>query len=449
MRHLNPAILVRIFSILVLGCASACAARNIPTEPSSAQGVQAPAFTQPPALRLAPTSTQPLALGLVPTFTQPPLFPITGVTPQPALGGSSSLATPSSGVVDLPEMLDFFMGGGGPPGLCMAEDKPVPYANLYSKLWPQAQIYYLCIWGLPAGQVAQVSLANSRTKAGLGTASYTVGDPGIDTSVFMKQKTTLLMLPLNIPLAMNLTDLDVSVTVNNQAVLNTALHVADPTDCSAQNINPQTITHSLKPLQRALLPIDPRYLAPYRKGDQLNIQGVCLPPSQDLWVGIYSGYNGHLELKEKLLVRTDASGSFNQDITIDQKYNVDEFYSVIAPGMIKRYESNQFGLDGEDGVFSVQNGSITHFSASPDSHLRIGERVTVAPGPRNNVRLGFCTDPGCVIGHFSPGEPILLLDGPVEGGFIFWLGVSEKTGLIGLTAEGDANEKWLVPLTSP
>lgn len=61
--------------------------------------------------------------------------------------------------------------------------------------------------------------------------------------------------------------------------------------------------------------------------------------------------------------------------------------------------------------------------------------VREAPG-RNSTKIGL----------IQPGEEVEILDGPAcADGWVWWQVRSLGTGLTGWTAEGDENNRWLVP----
>jgi hypothetical protein len=52
-----------------------------------------------------------------------------------------------------------------------------------------------------------------------------------------------------------------------------------------------------------------------------------------------------------------------------------------------------------------------------------------------------------VLGFIQPGEKVDILEGPsCSNAWIWWRVRSQQTGLTGWTAEGDANDYWLIPV---
>jgi len=77
----------------------------------------------------------------------------------------------------------------------------------------------------------------------------------------------------------------------------------------------------------------------------------------------------------------------------------------------------------------------------------IRARVEPGPGSPNNVRSSPGLD-GEVVGQIPPGGQFVVLDGPqCADGYVWWQ--VDDDGVIGWTAEGDANRYWLEPLTRP
>lgn len=85
--------------------------------------------------------------------------------------------------------------------------------------------------------------------------------------------------------------------------------------------------------------------------------------------------------------------------------------------------------------------------ASYKSRLQIGDFAYVSHTPplRNRVRSGPDVN-SKIIGHIAPGEQVEIIDGPsCSNNWIWWKVRVRKNGQIGWTAEGDANNYWLVP----
>jgi len=80
----------------------------------------------------------------------------------------------------------------------------------------------------------------------------------------------------------------------------------------------------------------------------------------------------------------------------------------------------------------------------------VGSRITVGSTVVVNTRganwLAMRVAPGKsarVLGHYSPGSRLTVLDGPVaRDGFVWWR-VKDKDGVAGWMAEGDHQDRWL------
>ena len=425
MQNLIKLAFLYICGILLLVSTGSCAT---PT------GTISPIPTVTPTRQALIPSVTPTRQALIPT-NKPASTPI-----------SASITNPPA-VVSLPEMVYLGVGGGGPPGNCIMNDTQLPYADVLFKEPSYQQDAYLCIWGLPAGKIAEISLEDILSGNILGTSSYLVGNEGID-SLVMQQQTTLIQIPLSIPLSLGLHDISIQVSVDQQTILQSVLKMPESTGCTSDyNTNPIEITHTRRPLNHPLLPVNPIFMAPYQNGDVVALQGACLPPDQDVWLGIYYGYTGGMNLVGKIQIHTNSSGSFTLDMSIDRLFLDDGFYSIIPQSSIRHDDNSNRDISRDLAMIYVQNLPFRTFTTYPTSHLRIGDRVTVTSGPPNFVRLQPDANlDSNIIGKFKPGEPVQLLDGPVEGDHIYWLGLSEETGLLGWTAEGDQMGTWLVPI---
>jgi hypothetical protein len=88
-------------------------------------------------------------------------------------------------------------------------------------------------------------------------------------------------------------------------------------------------------------------------------------------------------------------------------------------------------------------------SQARTSRLAVGDfaRVSLDPPKSNRVR----SEPNrgaSVIGHILPGGTFVVLEGPTcADGSYWWYVRTEKTGLVGWTAEGDASAYWLEVVT--
>jgi nitrous oxidase accessory protein NosD len=89
---------------------------------------------------------------------------------------------------------------------------------------------------------------------------------------------------------------------------------------------------------------------------------------------------------------------------------------------------------------------VTQCPGAPDIVLKLGEQamVSVDPPLPNNLRSKPGTA-GELIGKIQPGEIVQIEDGPRCADSLTWWYVSVSDGLEGWTAEGDAENYWLVP----
>ena len=71
-------------------------------------------------------------------------------------------------------------------------------------------------------------------------------------------------------------------------------------------------------------------------------------------------------------------------------------------------------------------------------------QVSQNPPTSNNVRKKPDTSAE-LVGTIGPGTVVTILDGPACGGKYVWWNISTKDGITGWTAEGDANDDWLIP----
>ncbi len=80
------------------------------------------------------------------------------------------------------------------------------------------------------------------------------------------------------------------------------------------------------------------------------------------------------------------------------------------------------------------------------SRIAVGQYayVNLTPPLPNRVRQG-ASKMYAVIGYIQPGQVVKIIDGPVcADGWVWWK-VKTDSGLVGWTAEGDAQAYWLVP----
>jgi hypothetical protein len=85
------------------------------------------------------------------------------------------------------------------------------------------------------------------------------------------------------------------------------------------------------------------------------------------------------------------------------------------------------------------------------TRLSVGLRAYVIYNPPdpNRVREQAGTQ-YAILGLIYPGEPVLIIDGPVcSNEWIWWKVRSERSGITGWTSEGDGQAYWLVPMSSP
>lgn len=80
------------------------------------------------------------------------------------------------------------------------------------------------------------------------------------------------------------------------------------------------------------------------------------------------------------------------------------------------------------------------------SRLIVGQEARVSFGASNRVRSAPTLNSE-LIGRITPGDTFLILDGPVCAEGFTWYQV-EVSSLIGWTAEGDATDYWLEPITT-
>lgn len=82
------------------------------------------------------------------------------------------------------------------------------------------------------------------------------------------------------------------------------------------------------------------------------------------------------------------------------------------------------------------------------SRLHVGDRVTTSLEPNLPSRLR--AEPGLsgsTVGSLNPGDGAVILEGPTcADDFIWWRVRSERTGVVGWTAEGDNAGAWLLPV---
>lgn len=90
---------------------------------------------------------------------------------------------------------------------------------------------------------------------------------------------------------------------------------------------------------------------------------------------------------------------------------------------------------------------VSQCPGAPDIVLKLGEQamVSVDPPLPNNVRNKPGTA-GELIGKIQPGEVVQIEDGPRCADQLTWWYVTVSDGLEGWTAEGDAENYWLVPI---
>lgn len=83
------------------------------------------------------------------------------------------------------------------------------------------------------------------------------------------------------------------------------------------------------------------------------------------------------------------------------------------------------------------------------SRLHVGNTVEVSSNPplANRIRRDATLDSE-VIGYIDPGEQAVVLDGPrCSNKWVWWKVRASSDGLEGWTAEGDADNYWLVPVS--
>lgn len=87
---------------------------------------------------------------------------------------------------------------------------------------------------------------------------------------------------------------------------------------------------------------------------------------------------------------------------------------------------------------------------APPTRLRLDSYAYVNPEPPlpNNLR-SEAGEENSLLGTIEPGQAMKILDGPkCADGWFWWKVQTLETDLVGWTAEGDAQNYWLIPCSS-
>jgi hypothetical protein len=105
--------------------------------------------------------------------------------------------------------------------------------------------------------------------------------------------------------------------------------------------------------------------------------------------------------------------------------------------------------EGDGQVFWLVPGLTSSPCAqAPPSRLQTGQlaEVSLYPDVPNNVRQNPDLD-AKLLGKIQPGEVVKIREGPAcADGLVWWRVRSQRSTLAGWTAEGDADDYWLVPI---